>query len=53
MKGDEMKKLKNLMVMLMGIIVLSSLVGCNTTKGAGEDIEQTGKNIRETVDKNQ
>jgi predicted small secreted protein len=45
--------MKNVIVFIMGIIVLGSLVGCNTTKGAGEDMEQTGRNIRETVDKNQ
>ncbi len=30
-----------------------SLAGCNTTKGLGQDVENTGKNIQETVDKNQ
>jgi predicted small secreted protein len=44
--------MKNLVVFIMGIIVLASLGGCNTTKGAGADLEQTGKNIQETVDKN-
>jgi predicted small secreted protein len=28
------------------------LVGCETTKGAGKDLENTGRNIQDTVDKN-
>ncbi len=30
-----------------------SLTGCEASKGAGKDIENTGKNIQATVDKNQ
>lgn len=39
---------------LLGICVffVATLVGCNATKGAGKDLEKTGENIQETVDKN-
>ena len=28
------------------------LTGCETTQGLGKDVENTGKNIQETVEKN-
>ena len=49
-KGGVMRKL---LVVVMSCAVLTYLTGCETTKGAGKDIENTGKNIQETVDKNQ
>ena len=39
---------------LTAVAVLTCfLVGCEASKGIGKDIENTGKNIQETVDKNQ
>ncbi len=41
--------------LIMGIIAGTcaiSLIGCNTMKGAGQDVENTGKNIKQTVEKN-
>lgn len=29
------------------------LISCEASKGAGKDLENTGKNIQETIDKNQ
>ena len=37
---------------LWAIAVIVSLAGCNTMRGAGQDVENTGKNIKQTVDKN-
>lgn len=39
---------------ILSSIVLLAIVagGCNTTKGMGRDMEQTGQNIKETVEKN-
>lgn len=40
---------------IFSVLVLSllSLMGCNASKGLGKDIENTGQNIQDTVDKNQ
>ena len=45
--------MKKLVMLLIGGFFAVSLIGCETTKGAGKDMENTGKNIQETVDKNQ
>ncbi len=45
--------MKKLLSILMGCMLLAYATGCNATKGAGKDIENTGRNIQETVDKNQ
>lgn len=34
----------------IGVIGAASLVGCQTTKGAGEDIENLGDNISDTAE---
>ena len=40
--------------MILSIVFLSLLAGgCNTARGVGQDVENTGKNIKTTVDKNQ
>lgn len=44
--------MKKLGLLLIAAMVTFSLTGCNTTKGLGEDIENTGKNIQEGVQKN-
>ncbi len=44
--------MRNLFVKLVAVAFIASIVGCNTMKGAGQDMEQTGKNIKETVEHN-
>lgn len=44
-----MKKLFN---GVMAAAVLFCVAGCNTMRGAGEDVESAGKSIQKTVDKN-
>jgi predicted small secreted protein len=41
---------KTLFVSLLAVCVLAA--GCNTAKGVGQDVENTGENIKQTVDKN-
>lgn len=39
--------------MLVLVLFLTTfVVGCNMFKGAGKDMEQTGENIQQTVDRN-
>ena len=42
---------KLLSLVLVGAFMLS-VAGCNTMKGAGQDVENTGRNIKETVQHN-
>lgn len=42
-KEDDMKKLISLS--LLALIVMTSLLGCNATRGAGKDIENAGQHI--------
>ena len=44
-------KRKIILSVLVGSVLV--LMGCNASKGLGKDIENTGKNIQSTVDKNQ
>lgn len=45
--------MKKLIVFLICGFWTMALIGCETTKGAGKDLENTGKNIQKTIDKNQ
>lgn len=45
--------MKKLFAVLLMIIVMPCLTGCETAKGVGKDLENTGTNIRQTVDKNE
>ena len=40
---------------LLSLLVLSfvTMIGCEASKGVGKDLENTGKNIQDAVDKNQ
>ena len=49
-KGWTIKKRSSLLILIALFLVLS-LIGCNTAKGAGEDIEKAGKDIQKAVDK--
>jgi predicted small secreted protein len=42
---------KNFLLVLTALF-LTSIIGCNMIKGAGKDVENTGRNVQETVDKN-
>lgn len=47
---------KDIITRQIGICILLAsflmLAGCETTEGLGKDVENTGKNIQETVEKN-
>lgn len=38
-------------LLLLGIAVAAFIAGCNTSKGVGKDIENTGENIQQGVEK--
>ncbi len=38
--------------LVLVLFLTTMIVGCNMFKGAGKDIEQTGENIQDTVDRN-
>ena len=42
---------KNLILSAL-IIAVFALTGCETSRGIGKDVENTGRNIQKTVDKN-
>ena len=37
---------------LLSLMVVALLAGCNTARGVGQDVENTGENIKQTVDRN-
>lgn len=43
-------KQRTLAVVLLSLFTLSLLAGCNTMRGAGEDIEQGGEAIQRSAD---
>jgi len=43
---------KNFLLIFTGLVLLTSMAGCHTLSGFGEDVKTTGGNIQETVDKN-
>ena len=42
-KENDMKKFS--LLMLIGLILMTSILGCNAARGAGKDIENAGKHI--------
>lgn len=43
--------MKKIVIMMFAAVLLAvSVTGCNTVRGAGEDIEHTGDAIQRTVD---
>lgn len=40
------------LLVLAALFLTTSLMGCNTLKGVGKDVENTGENIQETVGHN-
>ena len=45
-----MKRLKNMIVILMVISLGFLTFSCNTVKGVGQDVESAGEKIQETAD---
>lgn len=45
--------MKKIALGLMAGIFLISILGCNTMKGAGKDVENAGKGVQRTVDRNE
>ena len=41
---------KNIILSVLLLCVIAA--GCETTRGLGQDVENSGRNVRETVDKN-
>ena len=37
------------LVMLLGLFLTASLMGCNTVKGAGKDVSNVGEGIQDAV----
>ncbi len=44
--------MKKVLTVVLGGVLLVALTGCNAMKGAGKDVENTGQNIQDTVDRN-
>ena len=49
-KENDMKKIS--LLSLAALILMTSLLGCNTIRGAGQDVENAGKSVQKTVDHN-
>ena len=43
--------MKKAIFMVLGLVFVLNLIGCETVKGFGKDLQNTGENIKETVDK--
>jgi predicted small secreted protein len=43
---------KNFLLIIIALFLTTSVLGCNTIKGAGKDVENAGESIQKTVDKN-
>jgi predicted small secreted protein len=43
---------KNLMLIFTAVFLTTMIAGCNMFKGAGKDMENAGKGIQKTVDRN-
>ncbi len=44
--------MKRTLIALIACVGIISLVGCNTFRGAGQDVENTGKNMKDVVNHN-
>lgn len=43
---------RNYLLIVTVLFLTTSILGCNTMKGAGKDVENAGESIQKTVDKN-
>jgi predicted small secreted protein len=48
-RGD-MKK--NYILMLMALLFMVTVMGCNTMSGAGKDMQNAGKSVQKSADQN-
>jgi predicted small secreted protein len=45
--------MKNIFLLILAALFLTGVFsGCNMVKGAGKDVENAGKSVQKTVDKN-
>jgi predicted small secreted protein len=49
-REKDMKK--NLLLTIAGLLLTTSVMGCNMLRGAGKDVENAGGSIQRTVDRN-
>lgn len=42
--------MKNIAILLSGLILTTAIAGCHTVKGAGQDIQQGGQAISNAAD---
>lgn len=43
---------RNYFLILAALFFVISILGCNTMRGAGKDVENAGKSVQKTVDHN-
>lgn len=43
---------RNYFLILIALFLTTSVLGCNTLRGAGQDVENAGGSIQRTVDHN-
>ncbi len=43
--------MKKLMLFFVGVLLISALSGCETIRGLGEDIQNTGDNLWQVLNK--
>ena len=41
--------MKKIFLLLVGVFMLTTLLGCETVKGIGKDIQNTGQNIGDVL----
>ena len=42
----------NFLLLALGVVLTVSLIGCNTMRGAGKDVENAGTGIQKVVNHN-
>ncbi len=45
--------MKKTISLVITVVVVLYLSGCETAKGVGQDLENSGKNIKQTIEKNE
>ncbi len=43
---------RNYFLIFMALFLMTTVLGCNTLRGAGQDVENAGGSIQRTVDHN-
>ena len=44
--------MKRIILFMLGMVLVTTLVGCETVKGIGKDIQNTGQNIGDLISGN-